>query len=115
MRSYSEHVQEGTDGGERVSWISEPAKVDGGAQREIPRERESRADRQARDGEARQEDEGHDAHGPSEANFGDELLEQDREHDAAARASACAESDDECASLPEPVAENGYRGAETRR
>ena len=69
----------------------------------MAREGKARADRQARDGEARHKDERDDAHGPGEADDGDELLEDDGKYDAAARAPACGEPDCECAPTAKPV------------
>ena len=59
----------------------------------MPGEREARADGEARDDEASHDDESDDAHRPAEADNGDELLEDDGEHDAAARAPSGCQSD----------------------
>ena len=51
-------------------------------------QRQPRAYRQARDGQASQKDERDDANRPPEADSGDEPLKDDREDDAASRAAS---------------------------
>ena len=73
----------------------------------MAREREARPDRQARHGEAGGDDERDDAHGPAEADDGDEALEDDRKEHAAACAPTSREPDRERASPTEPVSKDG--------
>ena len=81
-------LQENGDAGDRVPRVFPALEVDHRAPRDVSGKREARADRQARHDEAREKDEREDAHGPGEADDGDELLEDDGKYDAAARAPA---------------------------
>ena len=87
------HLQEAPDCGEHVSRILPPAKVDGGPQGHVARQRQARADGEAGYGEACHDYKRDDAYGPPKPDGGDELLQYDREDHAATGASSRREPD----------------------
>lgn len=81
----------------------------------MTRERQPCADGNAGDDEAGKEDKADDADGPAEPDNWDQLLEDDGQNDAAARATSGSEPDCKRAPLLEPVPEDGDGGVEPKR